>query len=263
MYIIYFTSTGNSLYVARKIAESMESDNEIHIISLVQALEKKESDFSDDIIGIISPVYAFGLPDITRRFIRNVCLRAEYSFIILTYGNAKFDAEKHAAWYSRHHGIDFDYVNSILMVDNYLPFFDSDKQSKKQKNIEKCLDEIITDIKESAYKKAEAGLPSIILGTFLRSFAFIFSRGNKAAFLRVSGSCIRCGVCKGVCPRGNITITDEKAEMGKSCEFCLGCAHVCPKKAITVAPFEMNRKARFRNSHVSVQDIIDSNDISN
>ena len=46
--IFYFTSTGNSLYVARQLDPAP--------YSIVQALKQNELTFSDEVIGIVSPV---------------------------------------------------------------------------------------------------------------------------------------------------------------------------------------------------------------
>lgn len=50
--IFYFTATGNSLYVAKKLSENP--------ISIPQV--KQGSSFEDDVIGIVSPVYCGEIP---------------------------------------------------------------------------------------------------------------------------------------------------------------------------------------------------------
>ncbi len=65
-------------------------------------------------------------------------------------------------------------------------------------------------------------------------------------------------ICARVCPANNITVTEDKVMFGDRCEVCYACLHNCPKKAIHL-PVE-KAGARFRNEHVSLNDIIRSNE---
>ena len=80
--------------------------------------------------------------------------------------------------------------------------------------------------------------------------------------------CIKCSVCVGVCPRGNWSLGKEKAGTEGDCDFCFACIQNCPTKAIGFLPTapnpllakgEVNRDARYRNPHVTVDDIKKSN----
>ena len=61
--ILYFSATGNCKYVAERLAQSAE------IVSIVDCIREKRSTFADDIIGIVSPTYDWGLPSIVREFL--------------------------------------------------------------------------------------------------------------------------------------------------------------------------------------------------
>lgn len=55
MTIFYFTSTGNCLYVAKRIGGNLYS-----IPKLMQA---KTFKFKDDVVGLVYPTYGFGMPN--------------------------------------------------------------------------------------------------------------------------------------------------------------------------------------------------------
>ena len=74
--LFYFTATGNSLYVARKLDK--------HILSIPQELKQEKQHYQDKKIGIISPVYAGELPQIVRKFIEKAQFDTDYFYIILT-----------------------------------------------------------------------------------------------------------------------------------------------------------------------------------
>ena len=78
MKIIYFTGTGNSLAVAKKIGGEL--------IAIPQA---KEQTYKDDVIGVVFPTYGCMLPGIVKRFLEGVKLEADYIFAIATYGMGK------------------------------------------------------------------------------------------------------------------------------------------------------------------------------
>ena len=78
--------------------------------------------------------------------------------------------------------------------------------------------------------------------------------------ITVLEGCIGCGVCQSVCPVGNFYLEGGKARRKQTtCEFCLACAQNCPQKAIGLSIADKNPKARYRNPHISLQEIIDAN----
>ena len=82
--ISYFSGTGNSLWMARKIAEKIPQ-SEVHAIA---AEIGRELTFSDvDKIGIVFPLYFYGLPEIISRFIKQTDFsKVEYLFTAVTHG---------------------------------------------------------------------------------------------------------------------------------------------------------------------------------
>lgn len=50
--ILYFTATGNSLYIARQLA-----DEHTELLSIPQLMKRKRLEFEADEIGIVYPIY--------------------------------------------------------------------------------------------------------------------------------------------------------------------------------------------------------------
>lgn len=144
MKIFYFTATGNSLYVAKKVGGEL--------ISIPQALKNITLTFEDEKIGIIFPCYGLSTPKIVSEFIEKVTLKSPYIFTILTYGNTIANACAHFTKYAKKHNINIVYANSLLMVDNYLPMFDIEKQKLREKNIDYNLNKLISDINNNTKK---------------------------------------------------------------------------------------------------------------
>ena len=79
MTVFYFTATGNSLAVAKRIGGTL--------ISIPQVVDSENLHYKDDAIGIVFPVYGWTTPVMVGRFLDKVKFEADYIFAIGTYGN--------------------------------------------------------------------------------------------------------------------------------------------------------------------------------
>lgn len=82
--ILYFTGTGNCLYIARQLA-----GKNTKLLSIPQMVKREKYDFEADEIGIVYPIYGHMPPYMVRQFIQKAKLKAEYKFSVLTYGARK------------------------------------------------------------------------------------------------------------------------------------------------------------------------------
>ena len=112
--ILYFTGTGNCLYVARELA-----DENTELLSIPQLVRKGRYTLEADEIGIVYPVYGHMPPNMVREFIGNAHLKAGYKFAVLTYGNRKCSSVEIWDDVSRKAGCPFDYITTMIMVDNW------------------------------------------------------------------------------------------------------------------------------------------------
>ncbi|MBC3798652.1 EFR1 family ferrodoxin, partial [Acetobacterium tundrae] len=66
---------------------------------------------------------------------------------------------------------------------------------------------------------------------------------NMDKHYNVSDDCIGCGICKKVCPVGNVDLDDNNKPYFKHhCEQCVACIQYCPKKAINYKNKTQNRR---------------------
>jgi len=75
--IFYFTATGNSKYIAEKIAAET-SDRLIDIAECVQAGNFAFDLADGEAVGLVVPVYWFGIPMIVTEFLQ-MCLSSQNS----------------------------------------------------------------------------------------------------------------------------------------------------------------------------------------
>ncbi|MDE6864604.1 MAG: EFR1 family ferrodoxin [Eubacterium sp.] len=251
--VFYFTATGNSLYVAKRLDENP--------ISIPQVLKQANLDFTDAAIGIVFPIYAGRAPKIVIDFLKISKFNTDYLYFIGTYGNHDSAICETVPAECEKLGIKIDYMNTVSMVDNYLPVFDMEQEKKADKGTENKIEKIIADI--TAKRK---GIPNVTaIGRRLAKQVWTMEKlrlmVNDGSQLKIkTDKCTGCGVCKTVCPIDNIIIGNGIAVRKRSkCEYCLACAHNCPQKAITIKRGEKNPNARYINENITLQEIINSN----
>ena len=119
MKLLYFSSTGNNIY----IAQSLNGE----LLSIPQLMKDNEYIIEDDSVGIIFPVYYWSIPQILKDFIHNVDIRCNYLFTIASYESLLFGANRALKVCNRElakKGLKVNYSNTVLMVDNFLPMFE-------------------------------------------------------------------------------------------------------------------------------------------
>lgn len=137
--IFYFTGTGNSLYAAKQLDSDCRS-----IPRLLRS--GRPLDFSAGRIGIAAPIYGHELPGMVKGFLKTARFDTNYFFLILTYGNRHVNAVELARQLCGGCGLRVDYINQVLMVDNWLPSFDMDEQRRLDKQVDAQLAAIRADL---------------------------------------------------------------------------------------------------------------------
>ncbi len=251
MKVLYFTSTGNCLYAARKTGGE--------VISIVQAVKNNQYEFKDEKIGIVFPVYGLCIPPYIKDFLSKARFNCSYLFAIVTYGFYAGATVTDLINTADKYGIHFDYIKKVKMVENYIPGFEMKKEIGKvsETNIDEALDSIVAEIK--AGKKAVKGDSAInrfMTWTHSKKYAYNLGEGFTSNY-KIEDSCKGCGICAKVCPMDNITIEEGRPVFGTNCISCLACTQNCPQNSIRMDK-EKSIK-RYRNSHIALEDIVNSN----
>ena len=261
--MLYFSATGNCLYVARELAGK---DGEM--LSIPQLMRKQQFDIEADEIGIVYPVYGHMPPYMVRQFIKKARLKADYLFAVLTYGNRKCSAVEIWDDIAKKAGYKFDYISTLIMVDNWLPNFDMNEQMKIDKHIPENLKKISSDVDaqkqwhEEVSQEERDQHKGFLERTGIDPEVGFLMKSEK--YFTATDDCIDCAVCTFVCPRGNYELTGRGVRIEGDCEFCFACIQNCPQKAIRFIEQdegtwpdgkEVNPNARYRNENVSLMEL--------
>lgn len=263
MKVLYFTATGNSLHIARSLGGDL--------LSIPQMDKEGIYDFTDDKIGVVFPLHAWGVPSYIAEFLKKATFNCDYLFAVTTYGIYSGAVAKHLTDIGNEAGYTFDYINRIKMVDNYVPTFDMKKEIEKEpkKEIDKHLAQVKLDI--------DASKRGTLKENVLQKVAFNYMKGREDKpfnenrlkvhvygepidnYMEVDDACTQCGVCTKVCPVDNIQVDKDNGKIALSdkCFMCFACLHHCPSNAIHVKG-EVS-KDRYMNSNVKLKDIIEAN----
>lgn len=252
MTVCYFTTSGNCLYVAKRIGGTL--------LSIPQLMKQDSIEITDDAVGIVAPVYAVEMPMMVKEFLIKAKIKTDYFFFVYTYGSGYAEAFAHVELVCREKGLKLSYINAIQMVDNYLPGFEMQNQidTLPKKNVEGQIEKLLSDIADRSETPVKIGaVNKAQMAMYQKMLAKRILRKDTAREYIVNDNCTRCGICAKVCPADNITVTD-KMHFANKCEVCYACLHNCPQNAIHM---KNERSAvRFRNEHITLKDIILANE---
>jgi hypothetical protein len=82
--IYYFSGTGNSLYLSRKLALKIK---DVELIPIAKETRGKKIKSNAEKVGFVFPLYFWGIPKIVREFIGRIDLKgSKYFFYIVNSG---------------------------------------------------------------------------------------------------------------------------------------------------------------------------------
>ncbi|MCH5151246.1 MAG: EFR1 family ferrodoxin [Clostridiales bacterium] len=235
--ILYFSSTGNSLYISQRIKENLGGQ-----IIYIPNYNGDGSEF--DKLIIVTPIYSFGIPTYVYDLLPRLNHQTEI-VIVLNYGGMVGGADYFVYSYALRNELNVKSVYTIKMPENFTVDFTVPKFYIKLtlKNAVKKIEEVITSIAngETVVPKAKKTNEA----TYLKNKGNWYIIGERFS---VTNDCIKCGKCVNVCPAKNISIVDGQIVFSDKCVACLGCYHRCPKKAIVYR--NKKKKDRYLNPNV-------------
>lgn len=231
--ILYFSGTGNSEYVAKRLGKAIDDE----VLDLFQRLRNRDCSelHSETPWVIVTPTYAWRIPRILEIWLKKTNLSGNSRiYFVMTCGSNIGNAGKYLKELCREKKMDYLGCMEIVMPENYIAMFTTPSESEAMKiirNAEKKVDEAISWIKKKRpFPTVKITLPDrLISGPVNELFYPMFVHARK---FYVTEECISCGKCKKVCPMGNIRLQDGRPVWGNRCTHCMACICRCPAESI-------------------------------
>lgn len=235
--LFYFSGTGNSLYVAKKLQNAIGGEL-IDIASAVQEGRYDHRPSENESIGFVFPVYFFGVPTIVKDLINRLSLEQDeknHTFLVMTCGATTGNADGMFSELMKRRNYHVDSVSSVILPNNYVLFYEmesADEQARMFSNADIEIAAIISRIKERQngdFNRNSGALPGISTAI---SYS-LYRHGRRTVKFYATDACIGCGQCERMCPSRTIKMVSGRPEwVQKRCVRCLACINRCPQRAI-------------------------------
>ena len=231
--ILYFSGTGNSNYVAKRIADAL-GDALVNLNDRIKASDTSSVETGERVI-IVTPTYAWRIPRVVRDWLRKTELRgAKQAWFVMTCGSEIGNADKYNCDLCVEKGLVCMGTAQIVMPENYIAMFSAPQADEARQIVAKAepsIDRAIAAIqrnqpfaptRNNLYDRFMSGPVNPI---FYKCFV-------KANAFTASSACIGCSQCAKLCPMNNVTLKDGKPVWGRNCTHCMACICYCPVSAI-------------------------------
>ena len=231
--ILCFSGTGNSRYIARRIAEALQ-DETINLNEKIKANDNSPIPVKRNMV-VVTPTYAWRIPQIVYDWLSETeFIGAERIWFVMDCGGEIGNAAKYNHRLAMQKNLNDMGTAQILMPENYIAMFDAPQVAEAEKIVKKAepdIENVITRIKaEQVFPAPRNNLYDRFMSGPVNPIFYRFF--VKASAFRASDACIGCGQCVKRCPMNNISLNSGKPVWGKECTHCMACICYCPAKAI-------------------------------
>lgn len=232
--IIYFSGTGNSYSVAKKLSEKLDDT--------IVPMKNATNDGYEN-ITFVFPTYCFDVPPVVRQFIEEMDINSNQKVMgISVSGGNNGNSEYTFNQLIEKKGIKVKKFLNVAMTDNSAPAISNVKIDYKEVNLNEILDRFLNIEYTNLSKKKSS---------YRLSEKLLFNKVSKRVLKKKVDldKCVGCGKCATICPNHNIELNNKRAVIGSDCTECYGCIHWCPNQAIHMIR-RLEKANQYKNSSV-------------
>lgn len=256
--IYYYTGTGNSLWASRRLAEGLP-DARIHSLSAMR--RTGESPAGAESIGLVFPVYIWGVPAPVVRFLDFLQpVKPSYFFAVAVNAGQVAGTLVELEKLLLARGMLLSAGFALTMPSNYIAWGGPGSDEKLERiygKAEEKLEAILGVVKREESLPVEKG------PLWQRS---LFGLVHKLSYPHVPGmdkvffsdeKCDGCGTCVKICPSGNVSLENGRPVWHHDCEQCFSCLQWCPREAIQAGK-KTSGSRRYHHPEVTLKDMFES-----
>ena len=248
--IFFFSATGNSKWVAAKLAELL-SDRLCDIAKFGDSPHYALK--SGERLGFVFPVHGWRVPMIVRDFMSRIVIenytKTTYTYALCTAGDSVGETMTQLKSILHDRGLHLNAAFSTLMPESYigLPFMYLDSYVSANT---KYYDSSIRINRYASMICDGRGGEYLDKGLFPKFYSYIL--GGIFERLLITDSCFHvnkrkctgCGLCSKLCPVNDIEHDEKGYPLWKKngkCLTCYACLHHCPVNAISWGWFTVGK----------------------
>lgn len=229
--ILFFSGTGNSKYVAKKLAAKAGDE----IISVNERIKNGNYNRiqSEKPLVFVAPIYAGRFPRVMDEFIKKTAFTGtKEAYFIGTCAQTPWKTISFVEKICQEKDFTLLGFNSVVMPQGYIagggtqPKSVNDETLKKAEPVIKRISEAVAAKKPLPTEKPGSGIMTRLINPIM--YATMIS----AKAFRVTDKCKGCGMCEKRCPLNNIKIASGKPTWGTECTHCMACIAGCKNEAI-------------------------------
>lgn len=257
--VCYFSGTGNSLAIARRVSLGLGGAEKLNIA----LLRDDASLLAARRIVVVFPVYMWGLPRIVRSFFENLRARPDEGlWAIAAHGGLAGDPIGMIRAIGRRRGFTLESGFIAWTPENFVvryPMWPAWLNRLAIRHATGKADGIVARIlagKKGRYERSPIPITGILslLHRYLMRRIYVDKAITADSFFRVTDACVSCDLCRRVCPKGNISIVGGRPVWGSDCEICVACLQWCPARAIQAGSKTIGR-GRYHHPEIAVGDM--------
>jgi ferredoxin len=253
--IFYYTGSGNSLFVARSLADDL---GDTQLISLAD-LRTANTETNAGSIGFVFPVHVWGVPGPVVSFARRLkASRPDYVFAVAVHAGQVSATLLQLKGILGKRGIGLAAGFEVQMPSNYIPWGGPGTREEQQRRFDAAkekISRIAGYVRQREKRPVEKGpLWQRIVFTPLYHLSFAQLSKMDRSFW-ADAKCNHCGICVKVCPAQNISMQQGKPVWNHHCEQCFACLQWCPQESIQYGKKTVNY-SRYHHPDIQLKDVL-------
>ena len=234
--LVYFSGTGSTEYIALNMEEKLKQHGLKVLVDPLDASKNHKTElFTEDLLIIIFPVYAFDAPGPLYHWAKFISKVQNTPAAVISVSGGGEVWPNTASRYRlikavEKKGYHVFYEEMYIMPSNVFIPTVKPLAVELVKVVPRKIKHTIDCILSGSYKRIPCSFSALIVSFLCRPEkigAKFFGR-----LLKLKVSCDACGLCVQNCPVGNISMKNGKPSFAWRCIMCLRCVYSCPQRAI-------------------------------
>jgi Pyruvate/2-oxoacid:ferredoxin oxidoreductase delta subunit len=260
--IFYFTGTGNSLQVAKDIADQLSG---INVCALASIMQEDSIIINAKSVGFVFPIYFSRIPLLVEKFIEKLTIRSNpYIFAVVTYGGAPSDAIHKLNRLLQKQSINLSSGFMMRMPANHIMAYNPSKAGmdnkifRKERLKVKRIADVVRQRRRCKFESSKLRFDIAIDRIFTKQTDKIMENfHDRDKYFWVTDRCNGCNLCERICPVKNIECHSGEPAWKHSCEQCSACIQYCPRQAIEWGT-KTAKRGRYQNPYIKVNELLHS-----